>query len=91
VAAFGGRYHAVMTRPTAGAALVLVVLFAACATTASPPAQAPGRPVTPATPPLGYRPAVEIRWIMSSAEYVAATLQTFRAANARVEDERSIF
>jgi 5'-nucleotidase (lipoprotein e(P4) family) len=78
-----------MTRPIAGAAIAFVFLFAACATTASPPAHAPARPVAPSLPPLGYRPAVEIRWIMSSAEYVAATLQTFRAATARVEQESS--
>jgi 5'-nucleotidase (lipoprotein e(P4) family) len=77
-----------MTRRTA-VALALVFLLAACATTASPPAQAPARASAPSSPPLGYRPAFEIRWITSSAEYVAATLQTFRAATARVEQESS--
>jgi 5'-nucleotidase (lipoprotein e(P4) family) len=72
-----------MTRPTVGAALAFSLLFPACATTVSPPAQAPARAVAVSSQPL------EIRWVAGAAEYVAATLQTYRAVTARVEQESS--
>jgi 5'-nucleotidase (lipoprotein e(P4) family) len=84
-----------MPRSTAATALAFAVLCAACATTApraaqvAAPAPAPVPAAAPSSLPLGYRPALEIRWVTDSAEYVAATLQAFRAATARIEQEAS--
>ena len=62
--------------------LVTALLFASCRTTAplSPSQGAPaaGQSVTAALPD-------SIKWVRSSAEYVAAFAQTYRLATARVE------
>jgi 5'-nucleotidase (lipoprotein e(P4) family) len=65
--------------------LALVLLIPACKTAAPPPAASPGTALAQRTAAAPE----SIRWITSSAEYVAATLQTYRAATSRVEQEGS--
>jgi 5'-nucleotidase (lipoprotein e(P4) family) len=65
------------------AAFCLLGALAACKSAAPPPAATPAAPAARATPALPE----SIRWVTTSAEYVAATLQAYRAATTRVEGE----
>ncbi len=71
-----------------GRVLVLLVLISGCRSAAPKPTTAPPRP-GPAAAAATSAPALpdSIRWVRSSAEYLAACLETFRAATVRVETE----
>lgn len=58
-----------------------VLAFVGCASHQAAPAALPA-PATQATTPVL---PLNIKWVQSSAEYMALTLQTYRAATARVE------
>jgi acid phosphatase len=68
----------------ASLALVLVAA-AACRSAAPPSSPTPARPA-PASASQAVLPD-SIRWVRTSAEYIAACLETFRAASVRVEAE----
>ena len=79
-------YHSGMSRarPLPSLCLILFSVAAACKTAAPPPAASPA-----ATPVARVAAALpeSIRWVTNSAEYIAATLQAYRAATSRVEQE----
>jgi acid phosphatase len=63
-----------------GVVIFLAVAAIACRSAGPPPAATPSAATS--------RPEPEaIRWVRTSAEYVAAAVQTYRAATARVEQE----
>jgi 5'-nucleotidase (lipoprotein e(P4) family) len=65
--------------------LVLLCLLTACAAPpTSPPKTAPP-PQTLAPGAGGFVPSLAVRWVRDSAEYRAATLQTYRLAKAELE------
>jgi 5'-nucleotidase (lipoprotein e(P4) family) len=76
--------------PNARFAIVLLLFFAtsACRSATSTAPATPARPAAP-TAANASAPTLpdSIRWVRSSAEYVAALLETYRAATTRVEAE----
>lgn len=71
-----------------GRVLVLLVVISGCRSAAPKPTTTAARPAeSTATSPRASALPDSIRWVRSSAEYIAACLETFRAATARVESE----
>jgi 5'-nucleotidase (lipoprotein e(P4) family) len=66
-------------------ALALVGLLAACAAPPTPPPQTAPPAQTLAQGAGGFVPSLAVRWVRDSAEYRAATLQTYRLATAELE------
>ena len=74
---------------------LLGLALSACQATRQAPVATPGAPPAVSPPPAATRaepaPAAalpnDIKWVQRSAEYYAATLQTYRAATARVEKQ----
>lgn len=68
--------------------LVSLALLSGCRSAAPKTPSTPARPAPPAAAASSTAGLPDsIRWVRSSAEYVAACLETFRAATARVETE----
>lgn len=71
-----------------GSVLVVLGLVAGCRSAAPTTTAQPSRPVPSSSDRASASPLPDsIRWVRSSAEYIAACLETFRAATGRVERE----
>lgn len=68
--------------------LLSLSLFAGCRSAAPKTTNTPARPAPPVAAASGTAVLPDsIRWVRSSAEYLAVCLETFRAATTRVESE----